>query len=388
MKRTADIVVIGGGVIGTSIAYYLSRKGKAVTLVEKNDLASGSSGACDIMIILQSKNPGVHLRLAMESAGLYGDLARELDYDIEYDNVGGMIVIEDDEQMMVMEDFVKRQKAAGLQVEIMNRKDASVRQPGLAPHVLGATFCPRDSHVNPMKLCLGFAAAASRYGADIMTGTGVTAITVKNGEVKSVVTTRGEIETETVINAAGVYAPMIGEMVGLPLPIIPRRGQIAVTEPVPRLVTGDTLCAKYIVAKHNPKLSESSDDPEARLGVGLALSQTKSGEILIGGSREFSGYNTNTTHEGLQTVLRHAARLLPVLKDIHIIRTFAGLRPYTPDGLPLLGRVKNIEGFIMAAGHEGDGIALSPVTGKLISELVTEGKTSFDLSPFDPERFS
>jgi glycine/D-amino acid oxidase-like deaminating enzyme len=310
-----------------------------------------------------------------------------LDFDIEYDNVGGMILIEDDEQMKVMQDFVKRQRDIGLQVEILDLKDALKRQPGIAPHVVGATYSPQDSHVNPMKLCQGYVTAARRHGANIMLGTEVLDIKVESGKVKSVVTSRGEIETELVINAAGVYAPMIGEMVDLPRSIIPRRGQIAVTEPVPKLVAGDTLCAKYIVAKYNPKLLEDSDDPETRLGVGLALSQTKSGEILIGGSREFVGYNKNVTHEGIQTVLRHATRLLPVLKDIHVIRTFAGLRPYTPDGLPLLGPVKGIEGFIMAAGHEGDGIALSPITGKLISELVVEGKASIDMSPFNPHRF-
>jgi glycine/D-amino acid oxidase-like deaminating enzyme len=387
VKKTADVVIIGGGVIGTSIAYYLSKKGIKPILIEKDDLASGSSGACDIDIILQSKNPGIHLQLAMESAKMYETLADELDFDIEYETCGGMVLIEDEEQLKVMKDFVKRQKAIGLQVKLLGLKEASEIQPGLSPNLVGSTYSPQDAHVNPMRLCQAFAKAAKRLGAEIYLNTGVLDIRVEKSKVKSVITNRGEIQTKVVINAAGVYAPMIGEMVGLSLPIKPRRGQIIVTEPVPKLVMADVLCAKYIVAKYNPKNLERSDNPETRLGVGLSLSQTHDGQMLIGATREFVGYNKSTTHEALRAILRNATRLVPALKLIHAIRSFAGLRPYTPDGLPLLGQVEGIQGFIMAAGHEGDGIALSPVTGKIISELIVDGKTFMDVTCLSPARF-
>jgi sarcosine oxidase subunit beta len=356
-------------------------------LVERDDLASGSSGACDIDIILQSKNPGIHLKLAMASAELYKNLSQELDFDIEYENTGGMILIEDEEQLKVMNEFVKKQKAIGLQVELLDLKEALKLQGGLAPHLVGATYSPQDAHVNPIRLCYGFARAAAKFGAEIYLDTAVVDIKVEKGRVKSVVTNQGEIETGTVINAAGVFAPMVCNLVGISVPIKPRRGQIIVTEPVPKLVMGDVLCAKYIVAKYNPKLLEGSDDPETRLGVGLSLSQTRNGNILIGGCREFVGYNRSTTHEALTTILKHATRLVPALKEIHAIRSFAGLRPYTPDGLPLLGPVEGIEGFIMAAGHEGDGIALSPITGKIISDIILDGKTFIDMAPLSLGRF-
>lgn len=387
MKKSADVVIIGGGVIGTSIAYYLSKQGIKAILLEKDDLASGSSGACDIDIILQSKNPGIHLQLAMESAKMYKNLTDELDFNIEYKTCGGIILIENEDQFKIMKDFVKRQKAIGLQVELLDLKEASEIQPGLSPHLIGSTYSPQDAHVNPMRLCQAFAKAAKELGTEVYLNTEVLDIRLEKGKVKSVITSKGEIRTKTVINAAGVYAPMIGEMVGLSLPIKPRRGQIIVTEPVPKLVMADVLCAKYIVAKYNPKLPEGSDNPETRLGVGLSLSQTHDGQILIGATREFVGYNKSTTHEALRAILRNATRLVPALKSIHAIRSFAGLRPYTPDGLPLLGQVEGIQGFIMAAGHEGDGIALSPVTGRIISELIVDGKTFMDISCMCPARF-
>lgn len=173
MKKTADVVIIGGGVIGTSIAYYLSKKGIKPILIEKDDLASGSSGACDIDIILQSKNPGIHLQLAMESAKMYETLADELDFDIEYETCGGMVLIEDEEQLKVMKDFVKRQKAIGLQVKLLGLKEASEIQPGLSPNLVGSTYSPQDAHVNPMRLCQAFAKAAKRLGAEIYLNTGV-----------------------------------------------------------------------------------------------------------------------------------------------------------------------------------------------------------------------
>ena len=152
----------------------------------------------------------------------------------------------------------------------MDLKEASEIQPGLSPHLVGATYSPQDAHVNPMKLCQAFAKAAKELGTEVYLNTGVLDIRLEKGKVKSVITSKGEVQTKTVINAAGVYAPMIGEMVGLSLPIKPRRGQIIVTEPVPKLVMADVLCAKYIVAKYNPKTYRGIRQPETRLGVGLS----------------------------------------------------------------------------------------------------------------------
>jgi sarcosine oxidase subunit beta len=121
--------------------------------------------------------------------------------------------------------------------------------------------------------------------------------------------------------------------------------------------------------------------------VGLALSQTKKGNILIGATREFVGYDTRVTYDGIKEILKNAARLVPALKELNIIRVMAGLRPYTPDGLPLIGWVNGLEGLFIAAGHEGDGIALSPVTGKVVAGLICDKSSFVDMAPFDPNRF-
>ena len=387
MKNRYDVIIIGGGVIGTSIAFHLSKRGKHVLLIEKNDLAAGASGSCDQQIILQSKNPGVHLKLALTSAELYQDLVQELDHDIEYKHSGGMILIETQEEMQVMQDFVARQRQTGLQVDILPREDAVKLQPGLAKHIVGATYSPQDAEVNPLEVTLAFAKAAKKLGTEVLLETEVIGLTINGDCVEGVITEKSTFYADTVINAAGAWAPEIGRMVGLNIPITPRKGQIAITEPCAPFLRKVMLSAQYIVAKYHPEVLENASSRAMQLGVGLALSQTQKGNILIGATREFVGYNTRVSYDGMREILKNAARLVPSLKQMNLIRVMAGLRPYTPDGLPLLGWVDGLEGFFMAAGHEGDGIALSPVTGKVISELICDGSTFVDMTPFDPNRF-
>jgi len=388
MKVKADIAIIGGGVIGTSIAYNLAKRGKKVILAERYDHAAGATGSCDQHIILQSKNPGIHLQLALASAEIYKTLERELDAVVDYRQDGGMILIENEEEMKVMLDFTARQKKIGLDVEILDRRDAEKRQRGLAKHLLGATYSPQDAHIDPLKMNLAFARAAGRLGAEILLETEAVGFIRQGGRVRGIKTNKGDIFADLVINAAGAWAPLIGEKAGLKIPIKPRRGQIVITEPVSGYIIGDILSAQYIVAKYNPDLLAKSDNRAIQLGVGLALSQTEKGNILIGATREFVGYDLSNSREGLKEILKNAARLVPGLAQMNFIRVMSGLRPYTSDGLPLIGPVQGLEGFFMAAGHEGDGIALSPVTGRIVADLVCEGRTFMDVSAFDTNRFA
>jgi sarcosine oxidase subunit beta len=184
-----------------------------------------------------------------------------------------------------------------------------------------------------------------------------------------------------------VYAPFIGSLIGLNVPIMPRRGQIIVTESMPPYIFGELWSARYIVAKHTPEMIRQEDPQAAELGVGLALGQTNEGTLLIGGTRELVGYDLNTTPEALAAILRHAVNVIPGLKNIHIIRVFSGLRPYTPDGMPILGPVAGVNGFLMAAGHEGDGIALAPVTGKMMADYIMGRSVAQAIQQLNVSRF-
>ena len=379
--KKADVVVIGGGIIGTAIAYFLSRRKIDVILLEKNGIASGSSGACDGAVTMQTKKPGVHLRLALESQALLRRMQSTLPVPIEYEENGGLIVIETGEEMSAMQQFIEAQRKAGLELELLDRPQLRSLAPHLSDHLMGATYSPHDSKVNPIALTLGFATGAEQMGAEILTGTAVKDIEIKTQQIRAVITTAGRVETRMVVNATGVYAAEIGRMLDIEIPIKPRRGQLLVTEARPDLLKPWLGSANYITAKFNPQLAEKG-------ATGISLDQTQNGNFLIGSTREFVGYNKQTTVEGLKQIASRAVRILPDLKYTNLIRAFAGLRPYTSDGLPILGEVENVQGLIMAAGHEGDGIALSAITGKLISELILDGKTDVDLNSFSLNRFS
>ncbi|MGD8335780.1 MAG: FAD-dependent oxidoreductase [Desulfobacterales bacterium] len=377
----SDVVVIGAGIIGSSIAYHLAQRKASVILVEKADLAAGSSGACDGLIFLQSKKPGIHLQLAMESRKRFARLRNSLPVAIEYRESGGMVIIESDEELAVMQEFVKEQQKIGLDVTLLNADRARQLEPHLSEHIIGATHSPLDGQVNPIALTLGFAMGAKNLGARLITGATVRGIDTTAGRVSAVESDTGRFEADIVVNAAGTHAPEIGTMVGLSIPIKPRRGQIIVTEACPPMLNHCMVSAKYIAAKFSPEIAKAG-------GEGISIEQTETGNFLLGSTREFVGYDKRTTTNGLQRIAAKTAGIIPALEQVNVIRAFAGLRPYTPDGLPILGQVADVPGFFMAAGHEGDGIALSPITGELIAQMIVTGKSDFPLDAFRISRFN
>lgn len=382
MQTSADVVVIGGGIIGTAVTYYLARYGINVCLVERDDIASGTSSACAIGVALQTKPPGPKQELAQASVELYRGLAEELDADIEFANDGGMLVAETSDQLELIAHKVEKAAKAGLAVTMLSAEDARRREPCLAPHVIGASYCAEDSTVNPYLLAFAFVRAARRFGAEINVGTEVIGIERREGQISAVVTNRGKIKTDTVVNAAGTWSPTLARMVGVELPVTPRKGELFVTEPGPRLLQGIVVSGSYLMSKALPKGAEKQG-----MTAGLWAGQTCRGNLLVGSTREFAGFDPSSSYQGIQALLNEVTRLIPAATRRHVLRFYAGLRPASPDGLPILGRWPELPGFVLATGHEGDGIALSPITGKRIADLLAGQITEEVLAPFAPGRF-
>lgn len=388
-RKKSDVIVIGGGVIGTAITYHLAKKKVGVTLVEQGDLAAGSSGACDGLVFLQSKKPGIHLSLALASKGIFENLEKELPTPIEYRPCGGLVLIETPEEFDIMTQYVRDQQGIGLDVSLLGTDEMLKLEPHLSPTLSGATYSPMDGQVNPIALTHALALGAKALGVKILTHTRVTGLRwrrdkngkeIKEGRVEGVETDKGGISADVVVNAAGVLAPMVGRFAGLNIPIVPRRGQILVTSAAKPMIRTCMISAKYIAAKYRPAAADSG-------GYGISMEQTESGTLLLGSTREFVGFDKRTTLKEMAGIANQTRALLPGLSRLQIIRSFAGLRPYTPDGLPLLGYVPGIDNLVLACGHEGDGIALSPITGKLIAQLVVEGRAEMPMEAFRPDRF-
>ena len=378
--KTADVIVIGGGVIGTSIAYHLAREKVDVLVVEREGLAAGSSGACDGLVLVQSKKPGIHLTLARAGIARFRELTGELPSDIEFKQDGALVVISSEEELAAMERFVSEQERHGLDIRLLDTAQTRELEPCLSPAILGATFCPVEGQINPMALTHAFARGAVQAGARIVCREAVREITTAGGVVSGVVTDSQVYSAGTVVNAAGAYAAEIGRMVGLDVPIKPRRGQLLVTETVPPILNRCLVSANYIAAKFDPEIA-------TRAGGGVSIEQTMAGSFLLGSTREFVGFDRRTTIEAHSQIARRTTEIIPGLKKRSVVRAFAGLRPYTPDGLPILGEVGSVPGFVMAAGHEGDGITLSGITGELIARLIVSGRTRIPLEECRYERF-
>ena len=381
-----SVIVVGGGIVGTSTAYYLAKMGVHVTLLEAEDIASGTSGACDRAIMLQSKTPGPMLELALESAGMYAGLEAELEADLEYRQGGGMILVETAEEMEAIKTLVGRQRQAGLDVALLSAEETRERQAGLSEHVLGSTWWARDAEVNPLNVCFGMAKSARRLGALIRLGMRATGLISQQGRVVGVEFGQERVYADAVVVALGVWTPELLRTIGADVPITPRRGQILVSERVPAFVHSNVLSGAYIAAKHAK--SSGGDKPADPAGVGLSLGQTASGSLLIGGSREFVGYDLRSTAEVIRAIGQSAVRLFPAMAGIRVVRAFAGLRPYTPDGMPIIGPVEEWPGLYVAAGHEGDGIALGPVTGRIMANLASGRDPGWDIGPFALSRFA
>ncbi|MEW9123158.1 MAG: FAD-dependent oxidoreductase [Thermotaleaceae bacterium] len=387
MKISYDAVVIGGGIIGLSSAYYLTQAGKRVLLIEKNEIGSGASGACDDMILLQSKKPGISLELAFESLEMYRTLSSELGVNLEFESHGGMILIETEQQLKVMEEFVEQQKKWGLEVEIIDKKMLRKKQPYVKESVIASTYSRKDAQVNPLKVMRGFMGKGRNLGLETRKKTTITGIEQKKDYWKIILEDGSQLETEYIVNAAGAWAGEIGRLVDIDIPIVPKRGQIAVTEQIPQVGDTNVWSAAYIAAKLKPGMIDDVSMDYKKLGIGFAFTQSSNGNYLIGSTREEAGYDKGTTLKAINLMVKQASEYFPILKNVHIIRCFAGLRPAAIDGKAIIGEVQEKKGFYIAAGHEGDGIALAPVTGKMIAQMIMGTKTSFDVEGLNLMRF-
>lgn len=383
---SADVVVIGGGIIGAAIAYYTAKLGMDVLVVERGEIAGGTSSRCDGNILAIDKDPGFDSQMSLKSQELVAEWAHDLDEEFEYRAPGSILVCESEEEMEAAEKWVARQKAAGLPFRMLDRNDLRDEWPFMADDLPGGLECATDSTVNPVLLTYSLAGTAQRLGARFLTRTEVTGIRLDtNGSIEGVVTSSGSIKTKKVINAAGIWAKHIGQMVGIDIPIEPRKGHILVSSRTQNIGKRKVMEFGYLISKFGG--TRKVDEETAKYGVALVFEPTASQNFLIGSSREFVGHDLRINQHVISLIAKRSIRFFPVIKDIPMLRSYAGLRPWTPDHLPIVSEVNEIPGLYIAAGHEGDGISLAAVTGKVISEMLTGMPTCIPVEPLRFDRF-
>lgn len=376
-----DVVVIGGGIVGCSCAYYLARAGMNVRLLEKGPLGAGASKA-GMFHVVTWEEPDIHLRLASASKKLYQTLAGELPMDIEFRITGSIAVLETIEAFEGFQETARRLREKGVECDLLDQTGLAEMEPNLAPDLAGGAHFPADGEVNPLYATWALAEAAQDHGAVIDRFTEVTDIEVGRDErtVETVQTASERIPTKYVVNAAGAWSGKIGEMVGLEIPVTPRKGHLVVTVPVP----DDFLYCKILLsASYMDSLEEGID-----VAVAANVQQARNGNLLLGSSRQFVGFDRTVEPQVISLMVSRCIDLLPSLEGVDAIRTWSGLRPYTPDLLPIIGPVAELEGFYMASGHEGIGITEGPITGKLISQMLTGEDLDVPIDGLSLSRFA
>jgi glycine/D-amino acid oxidase-like deaminating enzyme len=369
MTCLADVVIIGGGIIGAACAYYLSGTGLNVHLVERTFPTSGTSRACDGLILLWDKLPGPELALGQASTALWTELAETLAIDFEYARNGTILLAEDEQGLAAGYAKAETLIAAGVRAEKLDAADLHRLEPNLAFDLAGGVFFPDDAQVDARRATLALLSAARQRGLKLHLGAEALAIRLSpGGEVSGIATRTEEISTRIVVCAAGVWSGKVLHGLGLELPVQPRQGQILVTARVPGIIRHPLLEGGYVSTVQSSALD---------LQVALVAELTASGNLLLGSSRRFAGFDRSVSLPVLESIAARAIRFLPKLAGVQVIRSYAGLRPWSPDHLPFIGPT-GIPGLLLATGHEGAGIGLAPVTGQLIAGWITGA----DLPPF------
>ncbi|MCC8452163.1 NAD(P)/FAD-dependent oxidoreductase [Streptomyces rochei] len=355
---TLKVVVVGGGVVGAACAFHAASAGLDVTVVDRGPVGAGTTSRGEGNVLLSDKEPGPELDLARLSRALWDEAGDELGADLfELEPKGGLVVARTDEGLAALGVFAARQARAGVRVEPVDR--VRELEPHLAPGLPGGVHYPQDAQVQPVRAAVALLDAAVRRGARTRTAEVAAAVTGRDGALTGVRTAAGDVlPADAVVNAAGTWGGEVGRRLGAPVEVLPRRGFVLVTEPLPPMVRHKVYSADYVAGV------ASSD---AGLETSCVVEGTRGGTVLIGASRERVGFDTRLNPAVVTRLAAQACRLFPFLRGTHLIRTYRGFRPYCPDHLPVVGPDPRAPGVVHACGHEGAGIGLAPATGALVT---------------------
>ena len=369
MEKTADVVIIGGGIIGLSIAYYLAlKKAGRIVLLEKGQLGEGSTSRCVGGIRAQFSTE-INIRFSLESLKTFEQFEEEFGVNPEFKRIGYLFLGTTEWEMGVFKGNVSLQKKFNIPAELLNPDEIGARWPYLRmDDILGGTFCSWDGYAGPSEVLSGFVSGAKRAGVKIYEGIEVIGISLAKGRILSVKTKDKEIFTPIVVNAGGPYAVSIGKMVGIEIPVKSLRRQIFITAP-------------FHLTDHTIPLTID-------FHRGWYFRQEVDGLLLSGPLDQEPSFNLNIDYEAMVEASENAIYRVPVLEKARIAQGWAGLYEISPDHHAILGRVPEVEGFFLANGFSGHGFQHSPAVGKVIAEVIVDEKaTTIDISSLSIERF-
>ncbi len=371
MAEKADVVIIGAGLIGLSVAYHLAAKGvRNIMVLEKEaSWGQGSSGRSAGGVRLQFGHPS-NIKLSQYGLDMYLHFEELFGISASVDQCGYLFLTRDPTRWEKLLQIVAIQQSLGVPVETLSSQEVHYRFPYVQMDALvGATFCATDGTADPGAVAYGFARSCTALGVQIRNNEEATAILTNGGRVVAVKTSDGAISTPIVVNAAGPYARVVGRMIGLEIPVDPYRRQIYVTTPTDALPSRMPMTLEFETTSYLRREGAS---------------------ILFGMSDpdEPSSFNTNTDQSSLAKLVDALVQWVPAMSQASLMRGWAGLYEITPDDSPIIGTVPGIEGIYLANGFSGHGFMHAPGAGRALAELIIGQSPFVDLSPFAFERFT
>lgn len=381
---SAKVIVVGAGVIGAASAHYLTQSGASVTLLDRGDIGGETSSRCDGNVLAIDKDPGFDSQMALKSQELLRELAQALS-PFEYRRPGSYLVCDNADEVEMAREWVHLQQEAGLPFAFLDAAAVHRHLPHLAEDVPGGLLCGSDATLNPLLYTHALVASARARGAVVRPHQAVQELWMDDGRVRGVVLeSGGGIEGDAVVVAAGNWTPALLQSVGISLPIRPRKGHLLVSAKGPLFGDAKVMEFGYLMSKFGRERQASA--LALRYGVALVYEPTLSHNFLLGSSREFVGWDTSPAMEVVRVIAQRAQRFYPGMRTATIMRSYAGLRPWTPDHFPIVSTIDRVPGLIVAAGHEGDGIGLAAVTGHLVADLALERDPVIGVEPLRWDR--
>ena len=378
-----EILIIGGGITGTSTAYFLTQAGHEVILPERSELASEASGfnADTLWQIGWGASPDLSSTLSMGGLDLFKMLQFELGYDIEFRQSGALKAIQTEEQLDFLQKEVQHLKSQGYILEILTTRDAQSIEPELNSALSGCLHYPLGGSANPVKTTRAFASAAQQRGARMLSNYEVSTIEYLDNGTYKVVTNKGIFQTQTLVLAAGPWCRSIGSILGLNIPVFPIRGQMWSTDPVPTRLFHALGAAESTLYWHRNPYSNKDTPLElthrdnVRLTRHLYGRQTRDGEIIFGGDRQLS--NRKTPDEaGIEVNRNHVIEIFPFLRQFPIKRTWSGLMSFIQNLEPIIGKIPQHENLYIVTGLSSSGFEQGLMSGKLLADCIHDGKSS------------
>lgn len=374
-----SVVVVGAGIVGCATTYELTKRGVPVTLVDRGDVSGGTTGLGEGNALCSDKDAGPELDLAVAGMPLFDELEELIGEPARIRRKGALIVHPDEDTWAAEPARANRLRAAGVKADLLSPDAVRELEPNLTGEIHGALLVPEDLQCDPRAIARGLAVWSADHGAEVRTNTEVTALEPGKGVHLSDGTL---LPTEAIVLAAGPWSAPLAETAGLPLPVEPRKGQLTrlrLPEPDPTFLRRKIVDGSYLAA-----LTSSAAERQ----ISTVVETTWDGHVVVGSTRERCGFD-NTIDDGLaQTVQERAATLVPEVAALIPDSSWVGFRPWLRDGLPAIGVSRVAPGLWTGAGHEGAGIQLGPITGRLLAQAITGETLELNLSPFDPDRFS